>query len=262
MPDFDLYTRPHARRPAVLDDLLALAEAGQQAAVDAAILMLADLYELGAESRYAKKLQGLPLWELKTQARGGAKGGMRVYFYFRANGQVRILSAESKSGDKPSSYLISSKKLFWLPLQTIKGGTNMPKTAQEWKDLLNLEDLPDSEFLDALNALEDKEVIGRSHDPPGEVSMTPTQLAEAVFEGSVGDALKRIREHAGLTTREAGEALGTSHARISQMERPDSSLNLMTVTRTAQRLGYRTKLVFEPEEDGPVITAPLPGLMG
>ncbi len=63
-----------------------------------------------------------------------------------------------------------------------------------------------------------------------------------------------------LTTREAGELVGTSHARVTQLERGGDSLNLMTVSRTASRLGYRTKLVFEPENgDGPSVTAPLPG---
>lgn len=101
MPPLVLYRRRAALRPAVIEDLLALAEAGQQQAVDAAILMLADFYRHGTESRYVKKLQGLPVWELKTQARGGAKGGMRVYFYFRTDGAAVIVNAESKAGDAP-----------------------------------------------------------------------------------------------------------------------------------------------------------------
>jgi hypothetical protein len=101
VPPFLLYTRPNARRAALLDDLLALAEAGQQQAVDAAVLMLADFFVNGQDSRFARKLQGLPIWELKTQARGGAKGGMRVYFYFLSDGSARIVNAESKEGTTP-----------------------------------------------------------------------------------------------------------------------------------------------------------------
>lgn len=105
MPPLVLYRRGTAPRPAVIADLLALADAGQQEAVDAAILMLADFYQRGAESRYVKKLQGLPVWELKTQARGGAKGGTRVYFYFRDDGAAVIVNAGSKSGDAPGPAL-------------------------------------------------------------------------------------------------------------------------------------------------------------
>lgn len=107
MPPFDLYTRPNAQRPAVLDDLLDMAEGSQQEAVDAAIEMLADLHQHGADSRFAKKLQGLPIWELKTHSRGGAKGGLRVYFYFRQNGNVHVLNAEVKAGNQPNMTLIA-----------------------------------------------------------------------------------------------------------------------------------------------------------
>ncbi|KEF33978.1 hypothetical protein RDMS_09810 [Deinococcus sp. RL] len=101
MPALVLYLRPNTQRPAVIDDLLGLAEAGQQEAVDTAILMLTDLYLNGHASAYAKKLKGVPVWELKSHARGGAKGGMRVYFYFRRDGSAHIVSAESKPGDAP-----------------------------------------------------------------------------------------------------------------------------------------------------------------
>lgn len=105
MPALVLYVRPNAQRPAVIDDLLGLAEEGRQEAVDTAILMLADLYLQGHASAYAKKLKGVPVWELKSHARGGAKGGTRVYFYFRRDGSARIVSAESKPGDAPGPAL-------------------------------------------------------------------------------------------------------------------------------------------------------------
>lgn len=132
----------------------------------------------------------------------------------------------------------------------------MAKTAYEWMQALHLEEEPDHEFLRALNALEGKEVVGQPEDLP-QVGLTPKELAEAVVLESVGEALKSIREQVGLTTRETGELLGISHARISQIERPDASLNLLTVARTAQKLGYRTKLVFESEVGGSSITVPV-----
>jgi len=105
MPAFVLHVRPKAQHPAIIEDLLALAEAGQQGAVDAAVLMLTDLYRQGHGSSYARKLQGLPIWELKTHTRGGAKGGTRVYFYFHPDGSAYIVNAESKEGTAPGPAL-------------------------------------------------------------------------------------------------------------------------------------------------------------
>lgn len=107
MPALVLYVRPNAQRPAIVDDLLAFAAAGQQRAVDAAVIMLSDLYRAPTASAcgYAKKLQGLPIWELKTHARGGAVGGMRVYFIAAADGRAVVVSAEIKAGDAPGPAL-------------------------------------------------------------------------------------------------------------------------------------------------------------
>ena len=67
------------------------------------IEMLADLHEHGRDSRYAQKLEGLPLWELKTRSRGGPKGGARVYFAFTSYGDALIINAEVKDSDTPSA---------------------------------------------------------------------------------------------------------------------------------------------------------------
>lgn len=103
---FVLYRRPNAARAAILDDLLALADAGQQEAVNTAVTMLRDLFTQGHRSSYARKLQGLPIWELKSHARGGAKGGTRIYFYFRSDGDQVIVNAEIKTDDAPSAGLL------------------------------------------------------------------------------------------------------------------------------------------------------------
>ncbi len=68
-----------AERPITVGNLITIAEAGHQEAVDAIVGMLADLAENGLDSRYAKVLKGTPVWELKTRSRGGVKGGTRVY---------------------------------------------------------------------------------------------------------------------------------------------------------------------------------------
>jgi hypothetical protein len=43
--------------------------------------MLQDLMAHGVQSRFAEKLKATPIWELKTQSRGGIKGGCRVYWF-------------------------------------------------------------------------------------------------------------------------------------------------------------------------------------
>ena len=70
-----------AQHPRIIEDLLELASAGQQDALDAIVTMLEDLTLHGLQSRYAKPLQGTPIWELKTRSRGGQKGGARLYWF-------------------------------------------------------------------------------------------------------------------------------------------------------------------------------------
>lgn len=70
-----------AERPIIVENLITIVEVGHQEAVDAIVGMLADLAENGLDSRYAKVLNGTPVWELKTRSRGGVKGGARVYWF-------------------------------------------------------------------------------------------------------------------------------------------------------------------------------------
>ena len=72
--------RLQALHPRLVEDLLELARGGHQNALDAIVGMLEDLVQQGLKSRYALPLKGTPIWELKTRARGGPKGGARVYW--------------------------------------------------------------------------------------------------------------------------------------------------------------------------------------
>ena len=90
--------RLEAQNPRLIEDLLDIAYSGEQEAVDAMIMMLADLHQVGHSSRFVKKLQGLPLWELKTRSRGGSKGGARIYFSF-IHKQALLFNAEVKPTD-------------------------------------------------------------------------------------------------------------------------------------------------------------------
>jgi hypothetical protein len=70
-----------AIHPLIVVDLIEIALNGHQDAIDSIIIMFEDLIVHGTQSRYAKPLQGMPIWELKTRARGGLKGGARVYWF-------------------------------------------------------------------------------------------------------------------------------------------------------------------------------------
>lgn len=96
--------RPQARNPRIIEDLLAVQD---PAALKAMIDMLEDLHLHGKESRFAHKLVGLPLWELKTNSRGGAKGGARVYFTFTPHAKALVINAEVKTGVTPSEAKIT-----------------------------------------------------------------------------------------------------------------------------------------------------------
>jgi hypothetical protein len=92
-----------AKNSRIIEDLLELAKTGHQEVVNTMITMLEDFHKHGFESRYVKKLKGLPIWELKSRSRGGAKGGARVYFFLTGENEAAIINAESKTGDAPSS---------------------------------------------------------------------------------------------------------------------------------------------------------------
>lgn len=95
---------PLARNPRIIEDLLAVQD---PAALSAMIDMLEDLHLHGKESRFARKLEGLPLWELKTNSRDGAKGGARVYFTITPHGEALVINAEVKTGETPSEAKIT-----------------------------------------------------------------------------------------------------------------------------------------------------------
>lgn len=102
--------RPDAQHPRIVEDLIDIAEGGQQDALDSMILMLEDLAEFGRESRYVNTLHDMPIWELKTRSRGGVKGGARVYWFpltiRRKNTQPEmvavVVNAEVKAGSTPN----------------------------------------------------------------------------------------------------------------------------------------------------------------
>jgi ribosome-binding protein aMBF1 (putative translation factor) len=108
--------------------------------------------------------------------------------------------------------------------------------------------------------------------PPREVKIpTNTNFAEENFEEfsntldqliavqTVGDGLRQARKRRKLSSRQLALQLELSQTRIMEMERANTELELRTVARVAEGLGYRVKLELIPEVlNEPTISVTMP----
>ncbi|CAM3407718.1 helix-turn-helix transcriptional regulator [Deinococcus saxicola] len=136
----------------------------------------------------------------------------------------------------------------------------MSKTPQEWQVVLGIDELPDAQWVEMLNALEGKGTIdGGGLEAQGLTAsaLTPDEIGVALVVESAGAAFRAVRQDQQLTVRQAAEAWGVSPGRVSQIEAADANLYLSTVGSAALRMGYRAKLLLEPLESGPTIVATL-----
>ncbi len=107
-----LPTRLDALHPLLIENLLEFAESGLQNAVDTSIEMLSDFHQNDMDSRYLKKLIGLPFWELKTRSRGGIKGGVRIYLFI-ANNTAYCVNAEIKPSSQPDAVKLEQVAMIY-----------------------------------------------------------------------------------------------------------------------------------------------------
>lgn len=134
----------------------------------------------------------------------------------------------------------------------------MSKTPQEWQAALGLDELPDAEWVEMMNALEGQATIdGGGLEARGLTApaLTPNELSVALVVEGAGAAFRAVRQNQQLTVRQAAEAWSVSPGRVSQIEATDANLYLSTVGSAALRMGYRAKLILEPLESGPTIVA-------
>jgi hypothetical protein len=96
----------------LIENLLEFAESGLQNAVDSSIEMLSDFHQHDMNSRYLKKLIGLPFWELKTRSRGGIKGGVRIYLFI-ANNIAYCINAEIKPSSQPDAIKLEEVAMIY-----------------------------------------------------------------------------------------------------------------------------------------------------
>jgi plasmid maintenance system antidote protein VapI len=127
------------------------------------------------------------------------------------------------------------------------------RTKQQVYEDLNLDQYPDDEFMELLESVGDSPYIEGSGVPGLLEEWTPEQMEAAVQDmflaQSVGELLEEARKQSGLTMNDVAEKMNVSRGRINQLEQPDANLEVATVTRMAQAMGYKVTLTLEPQSE-------------
>jgi ribosome-binding protein aMBF1 (putative translation factor) len=94
---------------------------------------------------------------------------------------------------------------------------------------------------------------------PEEGGYTPTEIKalfeEALLERRVGEALQEARKSRNVSGAELARRIGVSAMRISQLERVSGNVEVQTLARVAEALGFQLTLTLTPKEGGKPITA-------
>ena len=84
-------------------------------------------------------------------------------------------------------------------------------------------------------------------------------LDQLIAVQTVGDGLRQARKRRKLSSRQLAIQLELSQTRIMEMERANTELELRTVARVAEGLGYRVKLELIPDDaNEPIISVTMP----
>jgi DNA-binding XRE family transcriptional regulator len=87
------------------------------------------------------------------------------------------------------------------------------------------------------------------------------QLENALIEQDLQNALKRLRKERGETLAELATQIGISTTRAGQIEKEAANLELRTLVRHVEALGYELTLTFTPKNpNGKVIQTHLHSL--
>lgn len=131
------------------------------------------------------------------------------------------------------------------------------KEKQQVRDDLNLDSLPDDEFMELVAAANAAAVTPR---PAGSAAQatTPAELEATVQKGTAGELLARAKKTAGRSFADIATALGVSRQRVAEiLESPN--IELQTMVRVAAAMGYETRVSLHPvDESRPDLTAVLP----
>jgi ribosome-binding protein aMBF1 (putative translation factor) len=82
---------------------------------------------------------------------------------------------------------------------------------------------------------------------------------KALLAESVGDVLAKARTESGLSLSQAAQKTKLSRGRMAQLENDNANLEIQTIVKQAQALGYKVRLSLEPEDTAKAaITVVLP----
>lgn len=136
--------------------------------------------------------------------------------------------------------------------------TTAKKTkAEKLQKALNLSELPDAGFIvkyERLSKLDNpKGVIYRQKGkkPSGKAENIrgfETRFQEALIADSVGGVLAKARTEQGLSLSQLAEKANLSRGRMAQLEQAENNLEIQTIVKQAQVLGYKVRLSLEPED--------------
>jgi len=82
-----------------------------------------------------------------------------------------------------------------------------------------------------------------------------TLLDEALLEQRVGEVLQAARKARNMSGAELARRVGVSAMRISQLERVSGNVEVQTLVRVAEALGFELTLTLTPKEGGTPLTA-------
>ncbi len=130
--------------------------------------------------------------------------------------------------------------------------TKVKPTKEQLKRDLNLSELPSDRFMELLEELGDSPYL-TTPNPRSEPDeeWTPERI-EAVVQDmflakSIGELLEEARKQSDMTMNDVAEKMQVSRGRINQLEQPDANLEIATITRVAQAMGYHVTMTLEPK---------------
>jgi ribosome-binding protein aMBF1 (putative translation factor) len=92
-------------------------------------------------------------------------------------------------------------------------------------------------------------------------SLTMSHLEQAASEmiivHTVGEMLAKARSETQLSTRQLAKKVTVSHPRVLAVEKTDTQIEVQTLVRYAQAMGYDVKLSFVPKGGGREIVGEL-----
>lgn len=117
---------------------------------------------------------------------------------------------------------------------------------------MNDDEKPNQRLLTLMNQPERLAVQGSP--PKGMLSEPLTERGlerafdDVIVAETVGEMLAKARHESRLSARQAGQLVGASHPRVLAVERSNSRIEVQTLVRYAEALGYDVQLKFIPKE--------------